>query len=198
MRIIKPSVELLVNTNNTTHVAKCARICRAGRFTSDAKDEELVNTLINSEHLSMLRHGTNYYVIPANLIEEGGSSLNEFYNDYYYNPFIAHEDDVENKVYLYSINLQFIYENVDIEELLAPYLVTEEEFLRYNNADLIRRFSFCCVTQISTSRELNRISPNNIVEESTRYCNYSQDKFSNEVTIVNHIGLICLLIAIKF
>lgn len=28
---------------------------------------------------------------------------------------------------------------------------------------------FCVVTQISTSRELNRVSPNNIAEKSTRY-----------------------------
>ena len=32
-----------------------------------------------------------------------------------------------------------------------------------------RRYTFCVVTQISTSRELNRVSPNNIAEQSTRY-----------------------------
>lgn len=31
------------------------------------------------------------------------------------------------------------------------------------------RYTFCIVTQISTSRELNRVSPNNIAEQSTRY-----------------------------
>lgn len=38
-------------------------------------------------------------------------------------------------------------------------------------------------TQISTSRELNRVSPNNIAERSTRYCNYSKDKFNNQISI---------------
>ena len=32
-----------------------------------------------------------------------------------------------------------------------------------------RRYTFCVITQISTSRELNRVSPNNIAEQSTRY-----------------------------
>lgn len=31
------------------------------------------------------------------------------------------------------------------------------------------RYTFCIDTQISTSRELNRVSPNNIAEKSTRY-----------------------------
>lgn len=31
------------------------------------------------------------------------------------------------------------------------------------------RYTFCIITQISTSRELNRVSPNNIAEQSTRY-----------------------------
>lgn len=34
----------------------------------------------------------------------------------------------------------------------------------------IFRLTFCITTQISTSRELNRVSPNNIAERSTRYC----------------------------
>ena len=32
------------------------------------------------------------------------------------------------------------------------------------------RLTFCITTQISTSRELNRVSPNNIAERSTRFC----------------------------
>ena len=35
--------------------------------------------------------------------------------------------------------------------------------------DKYLRYTFCVVTQISTSRELNRVSPNNISEQSTRY-----------------------------
>lgn len=31
------------------------------------------------------------------------------------------------------------------------------------------RYTFRVTTQISTSRELNRVSPNNIAEQSTRY-----------------------------
>lgn len=45
------------------------------------------------------------------------------------------------------------------------------------------RYTFKVVTQISTSRELNRVSPNNIAEQSTRYV-------YEDGTLVVHIGLI--------
>jgi thymidylate synthase (FAD) len=38
----------------------------------------------------------------------------------------------------------------------------------------LMRYTFKVVTQISTSRELNRTSPNNISEQSTRYVNLSK------------------------
>lgn len=183
MRIVKPSVTLLENTNNVTHVARCARICRAGKFHSEEKDQKLFDDLIASEHLSMLRHATCYYAIPCEQINRGGSDLNTFYNDFYYSPFIAHEFDKESQMYLFSTNMQFLHEHPDVEDLIACYLISEEEFKSYCQSKDLVRFSFQVITQISTSRELNRVSPNNIVEESTRYCNYSKDKFGNEVTI---------------
>ena len=52
--------------------------------------------------------------------------------------------------------------------------MTPEEFLNvcrvHGELFGIFRLTFCITTQISTSRELNRVSPNNIAERSTRYC----------------------------
>lgn len=45
------------------------------------------------------------------------------------------------------------------------------------------RYTFNVITQVSTSRELNRVSPNNIAEQSTRYCNYSRGRFEGECAI---------------
>ena len=38
-------------------------------------------------------------------------------------------------------------------------------------------------TQISITREYNRHRANSMAEQSTRYCNYSKNKFDNEITI---------------
>ena len=57
-------------------------------------------------------------------------------------------------LYKYIIKYQISFEEIkQIEPIWAKYL----------------RYTFCVVTQISTSRELNRVSPTNISEESTRY-----------------------------
>ena len=38
-------------------------------------------------------------------------------------------------------------------------------------------------TQVAITREFNRHRANSMAEQSTRYCNYSKDKFGNEITV---------------
>lgn len=45
-----------------------------------------------------------------------------------------------------------------------------EECAKHPRLFELYRLTFCITTQISTSRELNRVSPNNIAERSTRFC----------------------------
>lgn len=73
--------------------------------------------------------------------------------------------------------MQFLLENGDLFTSLNLYTVTEAEFIKKakkydcESAFAILRMTFVVTTQISTSRELNRTSPNSIAEQSTRYCN---------------------------
>ena len=57
------------------------------------------------------------------------------------------------------------------------YREFEVDGIEFENTPLgfeLMRYTFKVVTQISTSRELNRVSPNNISEQSTRYVNLSK------------------------
>lgn len=45
-----------------------------------------------------------------------------------------------------------------------------EECTKHPRLFELYRLTFCITTQISTSRELNRVSPNSIAERSTRFC----------------------------
>lgn len=47
-----------------------------------------------------------------------------------------------------------------------------------------KRISVHMVTSIGVSRELNRHRVNSMAEQSTRYCNFSKDKFGNEITFI--------------
>jgi thymidylate synthase (FAD) len=48
------------------------------------------------------------------------------------------------------------------------------------------------ITDIGVTREFNRHRTFSIVEQSTRYCNFSKDKFGNEITFINPVWDITL------
>mgnify|MGYP003399277632 CR=1 FL=1 len=105
-------------------------------------------------HLSMFRHASRYGVVSdmapswwarssycATLM--GYVSTNEQY-------IIDHTDD-------------WFVVKLSPSEMLQK---CKQDPLLFN----LFRLTFCITTQISTSRELNRVSPNAIAERSTRYC----------------------------
>ena len=183
MKLIEPSCEYWEQRDVITHIARCARVCYANEKNTNSyeKDEALVKRLIESGHISMLRHASLYYIVPLKIFKDisniGGQSIKYFIDLYINSPYIYKVYDA-NYVYI-STNRQFIKENPC--EALKFYAVTPERFFEYEITKSIRRFTFYLTTQISTTRELNRVSPNNISEQSTRYCNYSKDKFENEI-----------------
>lgn len=167
MKIIEPKVELWKQGNDTkAHVARCARVCY-GRETGN--DEATVKRLINSKHWSMFRHETVYAMIP---IELWYGNFREILKGYKASPYISW---VTVRDYIYvSTNGNFMLDIEKYEPVLYNeinnYRVSEEEFNSCETAyNLFARWTFCVDTQISTSRELNRVSPNNIAEKSTRY-----------------------------
>lgn len=166
MKIIEPKVELWRQEDAKAHVARCARVCY-GKETGN--DEATVKRLINSKHWSMFRHETVYAMIPMELWD---GNFGEVLNIYRASPYISW---VTVRDYIYvSTNGNFMLDMEKYEPVLYNeinnYRVSEEEFNSCETAyNLFARWTFCVDTQISTSRELNRVSPNNIAEKSTRY-----------------------------
>lgn len=166
MKIIEPKVELWRQEDAKAHVARCARVCY-GKETGN--DEATVKRLINSKHWSMFRHETVYAMIPVNLWYE---NLGEILTNYKANPYISYIT-VRDYIYI-STNGNFMLDIEKYEPILYNeinnYRVSEEEFNSCETSyNFFARWTFCVDTQISTSRELNRVSPNNIAEKSTRY-----------------------------
>lgn len=166
MKIIEPKVELWRQEDAKAHVARCARVCY-GKETGN--DEATVKRLINSKHWSMFRHETVYAMIP---IELWHGNFGEVLNTYRASPYISWVA-IRNYIYI-STNGNFMLDVEKYEPVLYNeinnYRVSEEEFNSCETAyNLFARWTFCVDTQISTSRELNRVSPNSIAEKSTRY-----------------------------
>lgn len=84
----------------------------------------------------------------------------------------------------FAVNGQFYLEHQSMMEALEPYAVSESTFIKLATKErspstrqailMLVRHTVCVTTQISTSRELNRKSPNNIAEQSTRYVNFGK------------------------
>ena len=160
MNIIKPAVELWQENDDWIHhVAKCARICYAS---DGSKDEKLVDNLLKLKHLSMFRHRSIYYIIPKD------DKYTELVTRFEFCPYVEYLIDGE-AIYL-ATNGHFYIEHKDnILKTLEPFIVTAEEFSNWEIGWQLMRYTFRVTTQISTSRELNRVSPNNTAEQSTRY-----------------------------
>lgn len=166
MTIIKPKVELWQQDDKVAHVAHCARVCYKKET---GNDNALYGNLERSKHWSMFRHETYYAAI--NTTKKDSLIFNALAG-YQHCPYINYIT-YKNKTYIItngnflrdiinnnSVLFNLIYDNqISVEEAKQIEPIWKH-FMRY---------TFCVTTQISTSRELNRVSPNNITEQSTRY-----------------------------
>ena len=184
MKFTEPQVEWWQQISLAQHIARVGRICykAKGKQPGKGMTEEEVKTFIQkrdeerckgfweSGHRSMYRHGTCYFFLPN---EKGFPNYIWAYLNA--SPYIDYATK-NHKVWI-STNMQFLLEHKKMMDALSPYDVSEDEFiekaLKYEceEAFTLIRMTMVVTTQISTSRELNRTSPNSIAEQSTRYCN---------------------------
>lgn len=163
MELIEPEVKLLSELGITpeSHIARCARVCYSREYKepNQEADKKMVEGLIKRGHLSMLRHASMYLGhiedIPQLLAMRIANSSYWNFNEEYA-----------------STNLQeFMQSGVEKEPVTV---IDKKQFLedcaKHPRLFELYRLTFCITTQISTSRELNRVSPNNIAERSTRFC----------------------------
>lgn len=164
MELIEPKVELLSEFGITpeSHIARCARVCYGREYKehNQEADKKLVEGLIKRGHLSMLRHASMY----LSHTEDISQIATHIANSCFWNYDVLHG--------YASTNLQeFTQSGVGKEPVTV---IDNNRFLekcaKHPGLFELYRLTFCITTQISTSRELNRVSPNNIAERSSRYC----------------------------
>ncbi len=165
MKIIEPKVELLseVGISQESHIARCSRICygREDKEPNQEADKKMVEGLIKRQHLSMLRHASMYfYHLECTARHTQAHIANSPYWNYSMSLKYA------------STNLQEFMRSKEYRE--PATVINNSKFLdecsKHPELFELYRMTFCITTQISTSRELNRVSPNAIAERSTRYC----------------------------
>lgn len=182
MELINPSVKIW-NQDPTIedmwdHIAKCTLVCRQAESikAGETSEEFCWRTLLakrpfnhEGNHLAMLEHGSVYLQI---LLSETTDEKILFYQN---NKYTKVHLETEHDIAFISTNLRVLVEN----DLLLD-LNYWSKFTKFHT----KRVTVNFITNIGVSREFNRHRVNSIVEESTRYCNYSKDKFNNSLNIV--------------
>ena len=175
MKIIEPSVQILEQEPGLQGIYK--QIELAGRTCYKSEDkmtessaEDFVNRMIKSGHGAMLEHGTVY------LILQYGKDKNESdrIEKYIKNKYSVCIEDNNGKFYI-TTNLRVLIENNWSDDL--QYICNPTE---YHQRRVTARF----VCDRGVSHELVRHRVFSFAQESSRYCNYSKDKFGNEITFI--------------
>lgn len=172
MQLIEPSFEIIEQEDLYKHIELCGRTCyKSTDKITDESAKPFVDRMINSKHYAMLEHGTIYLTIPENdLITVKKYEKNRFskWRGVYY----PKEDISRNYI---TTNLRVIAENNWWDDLQYMCKPTEHHAKRYT-------VKFICNRQVSHEFVRHRVF--SFAQESTRYCNYSKDKFGNELTFI--------------
>lgn len=201
MRILKPKFEILTQEPNLGLLGVFQMIKTAGQTCYDSESKrtpkEFVDMLIKSGHGAMLEHGAVYLKLEitkdncTKAFEYKAAGFTGHYNwtdvvgnigaKYKDNPYsfvhYVQHGTTNSPVHAYYIttNYRVIIENGWEEDLQFICEPTE-----YHEKRVTVRFT----TQIAISREYNRHRVNSPAEQSTRYCNYSKDKYDGQVAVV--------------
>lgn len=180
MRLIKPSFEIVEQQPGLIGLYK--QIELAGRTCYKSEDKitpdsaaAFVDRMIKSGHGAMLEHGTVYLLIPQiNNIE----SCNPFYTSFTHNKYSKEKiikDSNEHRYAAVSTNMRVIIEN-NLEDYLQ-YICEPTEYHE-------KRVTVKWTCDRGILAEFTRHRTFSFAAESTRYCNYSKNKFGNELTFI--------------
>lgn len=191
MRLIKPSFEIIEQKPGVDgllqHIERCGRTCYKSedKITEDSA-EKFVNMLVNRGHTAMVEHGTVY--LKYDIIEHCSMNLP---NKYHFNKYSVvtvgneplhgyetpeYKEKFDGHTYAYiTTNYRVLLQNDWFDDLKYQCEPSEHH---------VKRVTVKFVCDRGVSHEFVRHRVFSFAQESTRYCNYSKDKFGKECTFI--------------
>ena len=184
MYLCKPSFEIWKQEPGLQgiykQIEKAAKVCykSEGNITEDSAQPFIDNVLLKRQHYSPLEHGTVYLNIHwKENIHEVFEDMFKFYTSNPYSKIvrkIINKEDLCPDLFI-SANYRVLVEHNRLKDL--GYLCKPTEFHE-------KRVTVKFILSRSIAQEYTRHRVFSYSMESQRYCNYSTDKFSNEVTFI--------------
>lgn len=180
MKLIKSSFTILHQAPGLEGVYK--QIELAGRTCYKSEDKitpdsakAFVERMINSGHGAMLEHGTVYLGMPIEtIIPIEANGWGKYESNKYSKGGVVCSINGEKRVAI-TTNLRVLVENGWLDDL--QYICEPTE---YHEKRVCVKF----ICDRGVSHEFVRHRVFSFAQESTRYCNYSKDKFGNELTFI--------------
>lgn len=156
------------------HIELCGRVCYKSedKITPDSATK-FVDRMIKSGHGAMLEHGTIY--LQYETVKSAINPLTKYYLNKYSKVKAIEGATKETMRLFVTTNYRVLIENNWLDDLKYMCEPTEYHERRYTVRFIMDRIgsqSFCRHRHFS------------FAQESTRYCNYSKDKFGNEITFI--------------
>lgn len=171
MKLIKPNFEIWNQPTGLEgvykQIEKVGRVCYKSedKITEDSA-KPFVDRMIKSYHHAMLEHGTVYLYIRR--IDKTDITK------YLFNKY-SKVVEVSLDHFYVTTNYRVLIENGWLDDL--QYICEPTKFHE-------KRVTVHFVCDRGVSHEYVRHRVFNFAQESTRYCNYSKDKFGNELTFI--------------
>ena len=156
------------------HIELCGRVCYKSedKITPDSATK-FVGRMIKSIHTSVLERGTIY--LQYETVTSAINPLAKYYRNKYSKVKAIEGTTKETMRLFVTTNYRVLIENDWLDDL--KYMCEPTEYHE-------RRYTVRFVCDRGVSHEFVRHRHFSFSQESTRYCNYSKDKFGNEITFI--------------
>ena len=180
MKLIKQSFEILEQKDFTLvgikkFIERCGRVCyKSEDKITDTSYEKFVNMLERMDHARPLEFGTVHLKMNSSDFNKIRSTLclNKIYNDQWIKHYYIGDVTYVTTNYRYYLNILNIFPKV------------EKFFTDEDNEYYPKRYTVHMILDRGVMDEFRTHVGLSHLAESTRYCNYSKDKFGNEVTFI--------------
>ena len=199
MKLVKPEFQIIEPTGYTIDdIYKSIEL--AGRVSHKSEDKitetsakDFVERMLNMKHLATCEFGTIYlyYKVdkPSTMVKEiiDFYKNNQYskvkciknYNSTYSECGMGRLYDIEYSKYFITTNLRVCLEN-NRQEYLTDALCEPTEYHQ-------KRYTVKFILDRAIANEFVRHRKFSFLQESTRYCRYSSNKFNNELTFIQPI-----------
>lgn len=183
MKLIESSVQIIEEKDPYKMIELAGRTCyKSEDKITENSAKEFVDRMIKLGHGAMLEHGTIYLRIretvngnipPAMLYWR--HLTNSTYSKVIYKIEADHPYEGNYGVLYITTNLRVLVENNRLDDLQYQVEPTE-----YHEKRITAKF----ICDRGVSHEFVRYRVFSFAQESTRYCDYSKDKFGNDITYI--------------